>query len=291
MNQLSANLSSRANVPLAWSRQDIEQRLCFHGGRFTRVNTFLSLLIGLVFAVLFYSIMFVFRGSSVAAMFLERGLVPYSIVFFSCWSLAILGLKWRKLALQRKALNWQVVPTEHDFVLSGATVDLVSDNIYATVDDPRQFVLFNRIVIALSNLRNLGRVSDVDDILGSQAVNDESTMETSYATIGGFVWAIPVLGFIGTVLGLSQAIGEFGSVLQSSGDLSQIKGALQGVTGGLSTAFETTLEGLLAALVIQLILTFLKKSEQEFLDDCSEYCTRHVVNRLRIMPFSKQVAE
>ena len=31
-------------------------------------------------------------------------------------------------------------------------------------------------------------------------------METSYSVINSFVWAIPVLGFIGTVLGLSQAI-------------------------------------------------------------------------------------
>lgn len=39
-------------------------------------------------------------------------------------------------------------------------------------------------------------------------------METSYALVQGFVWAIPVLGFIGTVVGLSQAIGGFTAVLQ-----------------------------------------------------------------------------
>ena len=41
-------------------------------------------------------------------------------------------------------------------------------------------------------------------------------METSYSVINAFVWAIPVLGFIGTVLGLSQAIGQFGGVLQGA---------------------------------------------------------------------------
>jgi len=195
------------------------------------------------------------------------------------------------LALQKLALLESVVPAEHDFVLSSTTVDDVMEKIYATVDDPKHFVLFNRIVIALSNLRNLGQVTDVDDILRSQAETDESSMETSYATLAGFVWAIPVLGFIGTVLGLSEAIGGFGHVLQSASEISQIKTELQGVTGGLSTAFETTLEALVAALCVQLMLTFLKKSEQEFLDNCSEYCIRNIVNKLRIMPFEKQVYE
>jgi len=221
-------------------------------------------------------------------MFIHRGVTPYFIVFFTAWALAILFLKHRKLAFQRRSLKHVVVPSDHDFVLSAATVDNVMDNIYATVDDPQYFVLFNRIVIALSNLRNLGRVSDVDDILRSQASHDRSVMETSYSLVMGFVWAIPVLGFIGTVIGLSQAIGGFGEVLKTAGELSAIKEALKGVTGGLATAFQTTLEALVGALFIQLIQTFLKKSEEDFMDACSEYCVRHVVNRLRIMPFDRE---
>jgi len=277
-------------VKLSWTRQDIEQRLAFPGGRYTRVNTWLSALMGVLLTLLFYGVLLLFRKSAIADMFLNRGAIPYFIVLFSAWALAILFLKWRKLAFQRKTLAHAVVPADHDFVLSSATVEAVMNNIYRTVDDPKYFVLFNRIVIALSNLRNLGRVADVDDILRSQATHDESSMETSYALVRGFVWAVPVLGFIGTVLGLSQAIGGFGSVLQTAEDMTKIKSALQGVTGGLATAFQTTLQALVAALFIQLILTFLKKTEEEFLDACGEYCVRHVVNRLRIMPY-EQVAE
>jgi biopolymer transport protein ExbB/TolQ len=134
-------------------------------------------------------------------------------------------------------------------------------------------------------LRNLGQVTDVDEILRSQAEQDESTMQTSYSLLQAFIWAIPVLGFIGTVLGLSEAIGAFGEVLGGASDVSQLASALRGVTAGLSTAFETTLQALVAALFIQLILTLLRKSEEEFLDSCAEYCTRNVVGKLRVMPF------
>jgi len=208
-------------------------------------------------------------------------------VFFSVWALAILVIKWQKLALQRQALRYDVAPSAHDFVLSPHTVDQVIEKVVETVDEAKHFVLFNRIMIALSNLKNLGRVTDVDEILRSQAEQDESAMETSYSLVRSFIWAIPVLGFIGTVLGLSQAMGGFSSVLEITTEVSQIVDALTIVTGGLATAFETTLQALVAALGLQLLLTFLKKSEEEFLDSCSEYGLRRIVNRLRLMPYQQ----
>jgi biopolymer transport protein ExbB/TolQ len=167
-------------------------------------------------------------------------------------------------------------------------VDQITSQLFRVVDDPKHFVLYNRIMIAISNLKNLGRVTDVDDILRSQAEHDESAMETSYALVRGFVWAIPVFGFIGTVLGLSEAIGGFSNVLEATQEVSEIVGALKGVTAGLSTAFETTLQALVAATVIQIWMTFLKKSEEDFLDECSEYCLRRIVSRLRLMPFEME---
>lgn len=270
---------------LNWAKQDIEQRLWFPGARYTRVNTLLAMLLGALTSVAFYALVIPFPNSTIHGMFTQQGPIPYSIVLLSSWSLAILILKWRKLKFQRRALMLKIIPPDAAFVLSAANVDIVIDRIYQIVDHPKYFILFHRIVVALANLKNLGRVSDVDEILRTQADNDEASIDNSYSLVGGFVWAIPVLGFIGTVLGLSAAIGEFGNVLQASDDLTQIKEGLRLVTGGLSMAFVTTLQALVAALVIQLLLTFLRKSELEFLEECAEYCTAHIVNRLRIMPY------
>jgi biopolymer transport protein ExbB/TolQ len=87
------------------------------------------------------------------------------------------------------------------------------------------------------------------------------------------------------VLGLSEAIGGFGNVLATAGDMTEITCSLKGVTSGLATAFDTTLLALIAALIIQIWTTFLHKSEEEFCDNCTEYCQHNIVNRLRLMPF------
>ena len=54
------------------------------------------------------------------------------------------------------------------------------------------------------------------------------------------------------------------------------------MTGGLATAFETTLLALIAALLVQMAMTFQKKREEEFLDECTDYCQREVLGRLRL---------
>ena len=91
-----------------------------------------------------------------------------------------------------------------------------------------------------------------------------------------------MLGFIGTVIGLSEALGKFGKVLESSGDMGALRESLKGVTGGLATGFETTLLALLFALIIQLMAVFMQKKEYGFLDECIEYCHAHVVSKLRL---------
>lgn len=269
---------------LDWSRFDIEQRLLFPGGRYTRTNNLLTGLLGVIGTLAFYGILQIpgCRDTVFAAVFSQRGPTQHAVVLLFFWSLAILVIKWVKLRFQLRSLDVRVIPNEPGFVLSTATVGRVLDHVHDSVDDPRHFVVFNRIVLALANFRNLGDVGDVDDILRSQAAQDESAMETSYALIQGFVWAIPVLGFIGTVLGLSDAIGQFSGVLGDAGDIGEITKALKGVTGGLATAFDTTLVALVAALVLQLLMTVLKKEEEEFLDAAMEFGIRNVVGRLRL---------
>jgi biopolymer transport protein ExbB/TolQ len=169
-----------------------------------------------------------------------------------------------------------------DFILNRETSRDVLLNLREKVDDTRNFVLFNRVDHALSNLHNIGRVADVSDILCTQAEYDEDQLASSYGLLNGFLWAIPVLGFIGTVLGLSQAIGAFGDTMRSATDLAALKTSLQDVTGGLSVAFETTLVALVCALILQLLLSWIQGRETKFLDDCNEYCHAHIVSRLKL---------
>lgn len=281
-----------APVPcLSWAEEDVENRFpLFRGGRYTTPNKALSLVLAAVLTACFFIVLHLGRGGAIPGMetlampFLRPGnlwtLGPATFLFF--WSVATLFIKHRKVIFQARALDLAAVPQQPDFVLNEATARTVLERLHGIVDHPRHFILLNRIERALSNLRNIGGIGDVSTILRAQAENDENQVASSFTLIQGFVWAIPVLGFIGTVLGLSVAIGGFTSTLQSNADLAAIRDNLQGVTGGLATAFETTLVALVLALVIQLYTNFLQQKETDFLDECNDYCHTHVTSKLRL---------
>ncbi|MDO5580225.1 MAG: MotA/TolQ/ExbB proton channel family protein [Planctomycetia bacterium] len=269
---------------MSWARDDIEQRFGLRGGAFTNVRMSLSFIFALVATIGFYAVLeLFFADNPFTLMFTARGITPYPTVFLGWWVLFILLIKSSKIRFQKRALQYCILPDRRNFVLTPYTVEEVMVRIYDSAEQPKDFVLFNRILLTLSNLRNIGKVSDVDDILHSQAELDENGMETSYNMIAGFLWAIPILGFIGTVLGLSQAIGTFADVLKPGADITNdLVPSLTKVTGGLSTAFDTTFIALVIALVLQLFLTSIKKSEEEFFNACSSYCAENIVSRLKI---------
>lgn len=268
--------------PLSYARMDVERRIGFPSGQFTQPGAVLPLVLAIILSVGFYAAVTPFAPKAVVESFTARGWVPYAIVFLSWWALMILLVKHAKVRLQARALRHSILPADPSFVLSVRSVDEVLDRLYDLADEPTHFLLYNRVQFALSNLRNIGRIGDVDEILRSRAENDEAAAEASYTVVRGLIWGIPVLGFIGTVIGLSVAIGSFGAVLQEGGELEQLKPALQQVTAGLATAFETTLQALVAALVIQLLSTFVRRGEDQMLVRFNDYCDRHVVAKLRI---------
>jgi hypothetical protein len=285
----SAGCSANDPGLLAWSKEDVENRFGFKGGRYTSVNHAFAFLISAVLTGVLYALMlFVFIHlpvvSKVAAIYMrptnQFAVIPATFFFFG--GIAILFLKGKKTSFQQRALDLTAVPAEPEFVLTEATAATVLTRIHALVDNPRYFILLNRIDRALSNFRNIGQVNDVSAILRAQAENDEDQVASSYTVVNGLVWAIPVLGFIGTVLGLSLGIGRFTATLQAAGDLEQIRASLQGVTSGLATAFESTLVALTFTLILQLTITFQQKREMAFLDECNDYCHSHIVSKLRL---------
>jgi biopolymer transport protein ExbB/TolQ len=283
----SADPFGRREYQLNWSKNDFERKLGFRGGRFTSTNKLLTFISGAILTALFYAVITIAvkpitEWKWLSDMFLERGPTQYATMFLFFWAVSILFVKWRKLCLQHKALELAAIPSQPDFILNPDSAPPVLDRIHSLVDSTGNFLLLNRIERALSNLKNIGQISDVSSILQTQAQYDEEQVSSSYSLVAGFVWAIPVLGFIGTVLGLSVAIGSFSDTLKAGGDMDAIRASLESVTTGLATAFETTLVALVCALMVQLLITYLQGRESEFLDDCNDYCHANVVSRLRL---------
>ena len=281
---------------LNFQELDPEAKLGLVPQKYTAVSALWTFVLGLLFTGIFYGAMYPLHARhkwQMVDMFFHggaenRSTIPYFTILLTCWCLAFLYVKWRKLAVQRKALSLSFTPADSRFVITRLIAGPLVNQLHQRVYQSEKFMLFWRIECALNGLDNLGHVSEVSAVMNDLAENDANLVESSYTLTKGLIWAIPVLGFIGTVLGLSESVGGFGTVVSSGADLDTLKNALGGVTSGLGTAFETTLIALVAALIVQLIMTLLMRKEEEFLDECSSYCYANVTSKLKIFGENEQ---
>jgi biopolymer transport protein ExbB/TolQ len=272
---------------IRFNRVDPEARVGLPIGAATTPSTVTCLHLTVLVSGALYGLAYAIKDREAGAVIWEYmtgfGRIPIPVIVLSVWCLVFLALKSLKIRTQRLALRIGFVPEDSGFVLNDTTADAIVDAIDRSVDDPTRFIFLARCRVVLRMMRNLGRVSDVDDILNSRADQDEASMDSGYTILRGFIWAIPVLGFIGTVVGLTQAMARFGEAMEAAGsDVGEITTRLKTVLEGLDTAFITTAEALIAVLFIYLIQTFVRRADEHLLDDIRAACANVIVTRVRI---------
>ena len=104
------------------------------------------------------------------------------------------------------------------------------------------------------------------ETIDSNSDGYDNSMSASYLIPKLFVWAIPIFGFIGTVMGIGAAVAQFDSFLGKADEIAVLKDGLVEVTKGLGTAFDTTLLALLISLIAILPITLAERTEQRLLN-------------------------
>ena len=258
-----------------FTRLDPEEKLGLRGVKYTGVGNVASLTLGVLLSALFYGVLTLLRlrwhWQGVEMFFhggaAGRSFIPYLTVVLSMWAAAILLFKRRKLKAQRAVLKLRLTEVGPEAKLR---------ELEEKADAPDDFLAARRLKLELRwQCDGLERV-DRAELRKITAENDERYLESTFTLLRGLIWAVPVLGFIGTVVGLARAVGGFGAVLaEESGRATTLRDALGGVTGGLAVAFETTLIALAAALLLQLWLTMQLKAEEDLLDAVPDFVDRN----------------
>ncbi len=125
--------------------------------------------------------------------------------------------------------------------------------------------------------KDVGRVSNW---INTESVRDQAMSDLTYTLARTLLWVIPILGFIGTVQGLSSAVGGFADFLQGAAELAAIKGAIADVTIGLGVAFDTTFLALMLVTVVQFPLSSIMRREATLMGEIDVYLDEHFVSRL-----------
>ena len=109
-----------------------------------------------------------------------------------------------------------------------------------------------------------------ETIMGRLEVASEQ-QESELSMLRYLVWAIPSIGFIGTVRGIGVALHRADEALQ--GDIS-------GVTNALGVAFNSTLVALIISIILMLLIHLLQGSQEGLILRLQTFCREQIIDKL-----------
>jgi hypothetical protein len=132
-------------------------------------------------------------------------------------------------------------------------------------------MLGRRLLACLDFLGRRGATPEFDDQLRCLADNDAVALENSYGLIRFITWAVPILGFLGTVLGITKAIAGVTP--------ERLENDLSSVTDGLAEAFDTTALALALTMITMALSFIVERLEQGVLEIVDQYIDGQIAHR------------
>ena len=121
-----------------------------------------------------------------------------------------------------------------------------------------------------NKFRSSQSVPEILEIISIQTEINKDKAESDQSNIRYLVWVIPSIGFIGTVLGISQALS-----IAASADMNLI-------TSTLGVAFDTTLVSLVLSVIIMWYVHSLQQETDNLHAGIKEYLIEKLVNRIEV---------
>jgi biopolymer transport protein ExbB/TolQ len=192
-------------------------------------------------------------------------------VLLFCCAVSALVAKILLCRMERAAFGREMLPAWDGKPVPVSEAAGMLDRLRRLSRTWRHSLLGRRVAAVLDFVRSRGSANDLDDQMRALADNDALALESSYALTRFITWAIPILGFLGTVLGITKAItGVTPEVLEH--DLSQ-------VTNGLAEAFDTTALGLALTMLTMFISFLAERAEESVLLAVDAYADEHLAHR------------
>ena len=109
-----------------------------------------------------------------------------------------------------------------------------------------------------------------ETIMGRLEVASEQ-QESELSMLRYLVWAIPSIGFIGTVRGIGVALQRADQAL---------KGDISGVTSALGVAFNSTLVALFISILLMLLIHLLQGGQEGLILRLQTFCREQLIDKL-----------
>lgn len=197
-------------------------------------------------------------------------------IIFAVWGFIILGHKLLQIRGERRLFR-------HDFVRLQPGERIIPDDAIDRYKEMRTAVdrnsrwhdklLPESLLAALHRFHATASVQDAANAVKERAELTADRLDSSLSLVRYIAWAIPAIGFIGTVRGIGLAL----SFAEDA-----IKGDIAPVTDALGLAFNSTLVALLISMVLMYFMHIVQSRQEAFIIEVQAYCRAKLIDVMKV---------
>ena len=188
------------------------------------------------------------------------------------WAFAIMGFKALKATGERKLLQQELVPVREGVRILPEDTREYARTIQSLPDTIRDMLLPRVILSSLERFGSTRNIQDVSSVANTLCESEGERLESELSMIRYIAWAIPSVGFIGTVRGIGEALSQAHRA---------VDGDIAGVTQSLGTAFNSTFIALLISIVVMFLVHQLQLLQERQVFDTQTYIDHNLIRHMQ----------
>ncbi len=189
------------------------------------------------------------------------------------WALSILGMKMQQTLRERSLLDRTLLQVSDGMSLLPQDARNYARPVQALPEAERQYLLPRALLSGLHRFQTTKNIQDVATTIKDACDTEADRMETGLTIVRYIAWAIPSIGFLGTVRGIGTALGQA---------YQAVSGDIVGVTVSLGVAFNSTFVALVVSILLMFVLHQLQLLQDRLVLDCQNYCDERMLRHLQV---------
>ena len=196
-----------------------------------------------------------------------------SCLVLMLWAIAIISFKGRTTMRERAALDEDFVQVPEGMRILPEDTREYSRQLESLPRERQSMLTVRALRAALARFGATRNVQDVSDATRAVVQAEADRLDSELSMVRYIAWAIPAIGFIGTVRGIGDALAEAHKA---------VTGDIAGVTAGLGVAFNSTFFALMLSLLLMFLLHNLQLAQERLVLDSETYLDQRLLRHLQV---------
>ena len=189
-------------------------------------------------------------------------------IMLAVWALSIIYIKWHRVKEQTNLLFLNVLNIDAKETIRQQDVSKLKKNLELNAKG----LVKNSLVAGLHSFHTTNNIQEAASSVHMVCDQEADRMESELSMIRYIIWAIPSIGFIGTVRGIGEALSQAHIA---------VEGDIAGMTASLGVAFNSTFVALVVSIFLMFFLHQLQLLQDLLVLDTHEYCNKKLITKLQ----------